>query len=181
MMPIGLLMIEHRLIERIVPLLEDEKDHLQEGRPPEVGLLESAIDFFRTYADRCHHGKEEDILFAELGEKELSQQHQAILDELLQEHEQAREAVRELSEGLKPGGSSNPDRDKIERSLQTLIRLYPEHITKEDKQFFIPCTDYLSEEEQSSMIEKFREFDQELIHEKYKKLMERFEARYTSC
>jgi hypothetical protein len=37
--------------------------------------------------------------------------------------------------------------------------------------------DYFSGEEQASMIEEFRKFDQQLIHEKYKSLIERLEAR----
>jgi hemerythrin-like domain-containing protein len=108
MMPIGLLMIEHRLTERAVPLVECEQDRLRRGRSPDVARLTEVVDFLRTYADRCHPGKEEDILFAELREKEVSQQHQTILDQLLREHEQAREAVRELSEGLTPGRVKQP-------------------------------------------------------------------------
>ncbi len=177
MMPIGLLMIEHRLIQRIVPLLERERCHLQESHPPDVELLRAAIDFLHSYVDRCHHGKEEDILFSALREKELSHQHQVILDELLREHEHAREAVRGLSDGLLPGGTGDHDRDKIERSLQILIRLYPEHIAKEDKQFFIPSMDYFSDDEKATMMDTFSDFDRHLIHEKYRGLVEGLEAR----
>ena len=54
------------------------------------------VDFFRTYADKCHHGKEEDILFRLLAGKPLSPSHKKVLDELMVEHGYAREAVGKL-------------------------------------------------------------------------------------
>ncbi len=71
MQAIGLMMIEHRLIEKIVPVLEKELERLNQGGVPDPLLIESAVDFFRTYADRTHHGKEEDILFRELKKKQF--------------------------------------------------------------------------------------------------------------
>ena len=46
------------------------------------------------------------------------------------------------------------------------------HIEKEDKHFFIPAMDYFSKEEQSAMLDEFRVFDRNMIHEKYKKIVE---------
>ena len=42
---------------------------LEKNLPPvEVDpvFIDTAVDFIRTYADRCHHGKEEDLLFKAL-------------------------------------------------------------------------------------------------------------------
>jgi hemerythrin-like domain-containing protein len=80
MMPIGPLMIEHRLIERLVPVLKEELRRINETNEVNDVLIEVAVDFFRTYADRTHHGKEEDILFRELKKKQLSTEHQKIMD-----------------------------------------------------------------------------------------------------
>ena len=66
MLPIGLLMKEHRLIERMVGLLVKELDRTKKVNDLNPVFIDSAVDFFRTYADRTHHGKEEDILFREL-------------------------------------------------------------------------------------------------------------------
>ena len=43
--------------------------------------------------------------------------------------------------------------------METLIKRYPVHIEKEDKHFFIPSMEYLSMQEQTAMLEEFREFD----------------------
>jgi len=48
------------------------------------------------YADRTHHGKEEDILFRDLEKKELSPNHTKIMDELVEEHIWARNTVGKL-------------------------------------------------------------------------------------
>ena len=73
MLPIAPLMIEHRLIERMIHLIQQELERIQANVAvdPEFAFVDSvfidtAVDFLRTYADRCHHGKEEDILFPEL-------------------------------------------------------------------------------------------------------------------
>ena len=79
MQPIGPLMIEHRLIERMFTLMQREWQRITENMAvdPEFHFvdpvfIDTAVDFIRTYADRCHHGKEEEILFAALQKKELA-------------------------------------------------------------------------------------------------------------
>ena len=62
MKPPGPLMIEHRLIERMIKVLAGELEHMAARAVANPQLIQVAIDFFRTYADRTHHGKEEDIL-----------------------------------------------------------------------------------------------------------------------
>ena len=57
MMPIGPLMKEHRLIERMIALMEKELGRLNAGEELDPGFIDIAVDFIRTYADRCHHGK----------------------------------------------------------------------------------------------------------------------------
>ncbi|MFH2128073.1 MAG: hemerythrin domain-containing protein, partial [Pseudomonadota bacterium] len=85
MQPIGPLMHEHRLIERMVALIQKQANQLQEGAKPDSRFIDDAVEFFRFYADRCHHGKEEDLLFLELRNKGLPSELSIITDELIQE------------------------------------------------------------------------------------------------
>ena len=82
MLPIGPLMIEHRLIERMISVISKELSSIETKREINEAFIGTAVDFIRTYADRCHHGKEEDILFRELGKKRLSNKHKQIMEEL---------------------------------------------------------------------------------------------------
>lgn len=178
MMPIGPLMIEHRLIERMIDVLQIEASRVAESKTINPVLLDSAVDFIRTYADRTHHGKEEDILFRDLAEKDLSSEDQGVMEELVNEHIYARQTVRGLVEAkeLYLKGDTGAIEAIVEQ-LETLVGLYPAHIEKEDKIFFPASMKYLTRSEQDAMIEEMREFDRRMIHEKYKSVVEHFEQR----
>ena len=183
MQPIGPLMIEHRLIERLLNLMAREFERIKANIEvdPEFAFvdpvfIDTAVDFIRTYADRCHHGKEEDLLFKALAEKDLSPEHRRIVDELIQEHVWAREATAGLvkaKEGYlleKPGAL-----DDLMEHMGKLVEFYPRHIEKEDKHFFIPCMAYFSEAEQADLLARMQEFDRLMIHEKYRGVVESIE------
>ena len=97
------------------------------------------------------------------------------MGELINEHVQARKMVGNLVDAKKrylAGSSSGPA--QIADCLDGLVEFYPKHIIKEDKHFFFPCLDYFSREEQDKMLQEFWEFDRQMIHEKYAKLVEEF-------
>jgi hemerythrin-like domain-containing protein len=73
MKPRGLLMAEHRLIERMISLIDKEVKRARGNIPLDEQFIEIALDFIRTYADRTHHGKEEEILFRDCDKKSMSQ------------------------------------------------------------------------------------------------------------
>lgn len=178
MMPIGPLMIEHRLIERMVALLRGELEEIGRGGSIDAVFIDSAVDFFRTYADRTHHGKEEDILFRDLDGKDLAPEHAEVMEELVREHVYARKTVSALVEAkeayLLGDGQAL---DTVSSNLGILIDFYPEHIEKEDKHFFIPCMEYLDQEERDAMLREFYDFDREMIHEKYRKMVEGYSGK----
>lgn len=175
MKPIGSLMWEHRLIEQMVALLRGEIDRITSKNTVNVILVEQAVDFFRTYADRTHHGKEEEILFRDLAQKTMSPEHRNMMDELVREHIHGRELVRKLVEAkdLYVNGYAEA-LPHIARELKELVDFYPKHIEKEDRRFFFPCLDYLSQDEQERMLQEFRDFDRNMIHEKYRTVVENF-------
>lgn len=176
MKPIGHLMWEHRLIEKMVRLFDSEIMRINEQNKINTVFIFSAVDFFRTYADRTHHGKEEDILFRELLKKKLSAEHDKITKELVEEHIYARKTVGRLLEANRKyiEGDSNSPQDVI-ACLRELSDLYPKHIEKEDKHFFFPILDYFTRQEQDAMLNEFWDFDKKMIHEKYKKVLGQFE------
>lgn len=178
MLPAGPLMIEHRLIERFIRILDSELIKIKRTDQVDFLFMDMGLDFFRTYADRIHHGKEEDILFKGLAKKQLKADHKKILDELIRDHIFARKRVGDLGEAKEKymKGDKAALKD-IAGSLQDLTTLYPAHIEKEDKHFFLPVMDYFSKDEQEKMLEQFREFDRCIIHEKYTKLVEGFEKK----
>ncbi|MFB3926374.1 MAG: hemerythrin domain-containing protein [Syntrophales bacterium] len=174
MKPIGPLMWEHRLIEKMVQLLKSEIGRIGERNAVNILLINQAVDFFRMYADRTHHGKEEDILFRDLAKKSLSEAHGRIMNDLIEEHRQARKMVTKLVDSKNAYLEGGDSLASISDCLRDLVEFYPKHIEKEDKQFFFPCLDYFSKDEQDAMLREFQEFDRQMIHEKYTRLVEEF-------
>ncbi len=176
MKPIGPLMREHRLIERMVVVLAAELDRMKTEKEVNFILVDAGVDFFRSYADRTHHGKEEDILFRDLAAKDMTPELVAMMEELVNDHVYGRGKVGQLVDARNrfAGGEPGALLEMIS-ALGDLVEFYPAHIFKEDKRFFFPCQEYFSREEQDSMLSEFDEFDRILIHEKYQKMVERFE------
>ncbi len=174
---IGPLMWEHRIIERMVKLLEKELIQIKKTEKIDTTLLLAGVDFFKTYADRTHHGKEEDILFRDLATKELSPVHKKIMDNLVEDHVFARKTVRTLLDASNSFAQGNKQSLKdVISALETLVALYPRHIYTEDKEFFYPCMEYFNTQEQECMLQEFYEFDKKMIHEKYTKMIQDFET-----
>ena len=172
----GPLMIEHRLIERMIHQIQ--KVLKQIGSTGEVDPLfvDTAVDFIRTYADRTHHGKEEDILFRDLQKKELSKDDKRVMAELIDDHVFGRQVTKKLIEANRRYRSGNKSALKdIADQLHTLVDFYPKHIEKEDKVFFPASRAYFSEKEDRAMLDEFWEFDKKMIHEKYKSVVEALE------
>jgi hemerythrin-like domain-containing protein len=177
MIPIGPLMREHRLIERMVALLDSEVKNIKAKGAVDPVFIETAADFYRTYADRCHHGKEEEILFRDLAKKDLSGDHLNIMNELVEDHKLGRKMVRGLIEAKERyvQGDASALKDIIEL-MEKLIEFYPNHIVKEDKEFFYPCMEYFDKEEKDRMLDEFWDFDKKMIHEKYERVVEKWES-----
>jgi hemerythrin-like domain-containing protein len=176
MKPIGPMMWEHRLIERVLRSVEAGIAEIKILNKIDPVYIDTVVDFIRTYADRTHHGKEEDILFRELKKKTLSEEHTLTMNELIEDHIFSRKTVAELVKGKEELLKGNSESfSVIIKSLETLTIFYPKHIEKEDKHFFYPVMEYFSDEDQDAMLEEFYEFDAKMIHEKYNKVAETIE------
>ncbi|MFP4114438.1 MAG: hemerythrin domain-containing protein [Spirochaetota bacterium] len=161
-------MVEHRLIERVIGAIRNEKKRLEDGGEFHPAAIDQFVDFMRTYADDCHHGKEEDILFNDMEGKKLADEDEQLRRDLISEHEFARKTTAELVEARNRLAAG--DRDQLSVVLdkfQALLDLYPQHIEKEDRRFFPNSEAYFTNEELDDMLRRFYDFDMEMIHAKY--------------
>ena len=175
--PVGPLIHEHRVIERAIRDLEHRIAIFEETRTVDPVYVDTVVDFIRTYADRCHHGKEEDILFRELATKPLSEDLARMMAVLVEEHRFARATTQRLVEQnarYVAGDASAVER--IAEAARVLVEFYPLHIEKEDRRFFKPCLEYFTEDERASILAEEHTFDRMLIHEKYLSVVERLEG-----
>jgi hemerythrin-like domain-containing protein len=183
MLPTGPLMMEHRVIERLIAVMHREMVRISGAladnpgaAPINPGFIDAAVDFIRTYADKTHHGKEEAILFVECGRKDLAPEHRALLNELLGDHTFGRQTTGSLLQAKED--HLRGDQEAVTVILQNMARLtefYPRHIHKEDHHFFPLCMDYFSQAEKDEILRRMWEYDQKMIHEKYRLVVEGLE------
>jgi hemerythrin-like domain-containing protein len=179
---IDVLMNEHRLIERALGSLETYAADLRAGAPPSREVVGDYAAFFRGFADRCHHGKEEDILFQRLLERGLPR-HAGPLAVMYHEHEVGRASVRELTAiAARPTPAGAADRDEVLACAGAYVPLLREHILKEDHVLYPMALQVLTGPELDAMEAQFAAFETGLradgSYDALEALAERLVARF---
>lgn len=173
----GPLMVEHRLIERMLRVMAVALARIRSAGKVDPFVVDIIVDFIRMYADRTHHGKEEDILFRDLDGKDLLAEDRQTMNELIAEHVFGRNTTKALVDAnIRYRNGDEAALADIAERLQALVEFYPKHIEKEDKVFFPASRAYFTDEEDRAMLAEFWEFDRKVIHEKYKSVVKDLEA-----
>ncbi len=153
MSAIETLVDEHRLISRMVNVLTVLRKSLEKGEDADVNVLMDVVDFFRVFADQCHHAKEEDALFPSLERHAISIQG-CTIESLKSDHKQARALMVTLAEGIRNYKSGDSTvRDDISATMGSAINLYKDHIWRENILLF-PTSEKLLQESELNDIEK---------------------------
>lgn len=177
---LGILMTEHRLIDRVVADAAVELGQIVKAeRAVDAEYLDAVVDFIRSYADRCHHGKEEDILFLELLTKPLPQPVEDAMRMLVDDHIWARAKTGALVAATVRyrAGDAGAVAD-ITDAMSKLLEFYPVHIEKEERSFFRMAIEQFTAEEREAMLVRFRAFDRLMpIQEKYRDVVRDLESR----
>jgi len=90
---------EHEAIERMLVVLDRVCRRLESGEGVKPEHLDQIVAFFRGFADECHHGKEEAVLFPAL-EKVGIPREGGPVGVMLHEHEQMRGYLRGVGEAV---------------------------------------------------------------------------------
>jgi hemerythrin-like domain-containing protein len=130
---IEVLMGEHRLIEQALGSLEAFAAEIRAGGPAPRRIVGEYAEFFRGFADVCHHGKEEQILFRRLLEEGFSRE-AGPLAVMYYEHELGRAHVRGLAAaGSGAGALVDPELAGLLAHADDFVPLLRQHILKEDR------------------------------------------------
>ena len=183
MKPTEILRREHVLIKRVLGALAAEADRIEAKAAVDAEGLRKGITFLRSFADRCHHGKEEVRLFPVLQAKGVGCE-PGDINVLIAEHEQGRKLVRAVESSI---GDAEKGQAASKASLCGCIREYrellTEHIRKEDDCLFPAADRALSQSEQDELLRAFEEFEQKEIgpgmHEHLHALAEELIRRWT--
>jgi hemerythrin-like domain-containing protein len=149
MRPIENLMSEHRVIETVLDCLERMADRAERDGQLDRASADQALEFLRLFADRCHHGKEEDVLFARMVERGMPKDGGPIAV-MLHEHGQGRALISAMAAAAAAGGAAafvGPARD-----YAALLRA---HIQKEDHILYPMAEQVLDDADQADLERRF--------------------------
>ena len=177
---------EHEAILRMLDVTEALARQLASDQPAEPQQLDDLLEFFRTFADRCHHGKEEDLLFPLMESKGMSRQG-GPTGVMLDEHEQGRALIRAMAEAAEDYKKAVPDAGARSAAAAAwaaaaagYAELLRQHIHKENNILFVIAENMLSPEEQQRLAAEFDRVETEKIgvgtHERLHKLVDRLAA-----
>ncbi|MFZ1613656.1 MAG: hemerythrin domain-containing protein, partial [Holophaga sp.] len=119
--PIQRMVVEHTFILRVIALLPRLIHALRQDFESALPLAIRTLEFVRTYADRYHHAKEEDILFR------FFEQGSDILGVMLQDHQDGRAHISAVAAAL-----AARQIEDVEAHLLAYGELLKSHIQRED-------------------------------------------------
>lgn len=175
---------EHRGIEVMLRIIDAVSTRPARGQEINSEDFNAILEFLSVFVDRCHHGKEEDFLFPAL-ESAGVQRDQGPIGILLQEHEQGRQLVAELRNGIKNLLSGDKSAaQKIEKAGRDYVALLTSHIDKEENVLFPMAASLLGPDKHEELFESFEQLEKERIgpgkHEAFHELLHRLEQTYVS-
>jgi hemerythrin-like domain-containing protein len=150
---------EHRVIERVLSALETGAWLLSQDASFQVEFFITAADFIQSYADGCHHGKEENILFQAMIENGMPLKGSPVAA-MLHEHEVARTYTRGLraaAERLQAGDQAA--RLEVVQYARRYANLLRNHIGMEDQIIFPAASQLIPPERQEIVWQDFERAD----------------------
>ncbi len=152
---------EHDAILKMLDAAETIGERLMRGEKVPDSTLTFFAEFFQEFADRSHHGKEEQFLFPEMLAKGLPEEGGPI-GVMLEDHAMGREFIRGLNQARNAYRAGAPEAAAAwARAAISYSAFLRQHILKENEVLFVIAEKMLSKEEQRKMAENFERVDVE--------------------
>jgi hemerythrin-like domain-containing protein len=142
---------EHEVILRGLAVLERLAERLAAGQPVKDTTLGELVQLFQTFADRCHHGKEEDQLFPAMRQKGMG----GTLAVFVEEHEEGRGYLRTLA-------SDAPDAERA-AAARRYVGMLREHIQRENEILFPLADELFSAEELNALVRAYEDVELRVV------------------
>lgn len=134
------------------------------------------IYFLKIFADKCHHGKEEDHLFKALIASGVPNEGGPI-GVMLQEHQRGRQYISLMSKSLE-----SRDLNNFKAAAVNYRDLLRRHIAKENNMLFVMADNLLDDTRQNELFEKFEQHEETVIghgvHEELHSMIHKWEDEF---
>ena len=171
---------EHVVIKQVLRCLRKIAEQCRSQGQLDAQAARDAIDFFRNYADRWHHAKEEAELFPVMEAKGFSRD-DGPTGVMIQEHETGRKRIRGMEAEI--DGASAGDDDAVRQfcyHARVYIEMLRQHIEKEDHSLFPMADKAFDEEDQQRLMDACAKIEAEApeTEKKYRALADSLAERY---
>lgn len=174
----NVLVEEHILILRMIALLEKNAPRTAEGLYSNWQFYLDGIDFIRSYADRFHHAKEEDVLFTALVDNGMPKENSPVAA-MLMEHDLGRSFVRSMETAvIEAQGGNRAVYQTIAENALGYAALLREHISKEDNILYPLAERVLPESMRPGILAGYEAAENQIapdFSEGYKRIVEQYE------
>jgi hemerythrin-like domain-containing protein len=142
---------EHEVILRALAVLERVANRLAAGEPVSDSTLAELVELLQTFADRCHHGKEEDQLFPAMRAKGVGD----VLAVFLEDHEEGRRHLRTLASGASGGQRAS--------AARRYVALLQDHIERENAVLFPMADALFTPDEQAALARAYEDVERRVV------------------
>lgn len=155
MKPTEILMAEHRVIEQVLDCLAELAHDCDTQSTIDRDSAGKLLELLSTFADRCHHGKEENQLFAMLERRGLPR-HVGPMAVMLEEHIVGRSLITDMRNALADAPvRPNDAARRFHRAASAYVELLRDHIAKEDGVLFPMAESMLNDADREQVLREF--------------------------
>lgn len=168
---------EHEAILSAIQILERMMVVIEKSPSVDTKDIHDFIGFLKEFADKCHHGKEEGLLFPALIRAGVAEKGGPI-GVMLADHAQGRKFIRDMEEAISP----DVDRVKLAQAARGYATLLRNHIQKENMFLFPMAEKMLTETQLEKLYEEFEDHEEKVIgqgrHEELHAMLKSLQEKY---
>ncbi len=168
---------DHEAILSALRILDQIANEIDKGSKPGKPDLVNFIGFLKEFADKCHHGKEEGILFPAMTQAGIPERGGPI-GVMLSEHVSGRDLIRRMDDAL----AGPLDYKKFAAAAKEYSSLLQSHIEKENSVLFPLAEKTLDAARLESLYESFEEHEEKVIghgrHEELHQMLKDLMSKY---
>ena len=155
--PVDTLEEEHQVILAVLDAMDRRADELTAGGSLDAEFWLLVAEFMENFADRCHHAKEEDLLFPALQQCGIPQEGGPIAV-MKHEHVEGRALKERLGRAAERG-----KREEVLQAAHALSYLLREHIAKEEKVLFQMARQLLNHQQVEEVLRGFTRAEEDVM------------------
>ena len=146
---------EHQAVLLTIRILDQITSKLENGQAVDSRHLDQILEFFQVFVDKCHHFKEEKVLFPAMVQAGIQQEFGPI-SVMLYEHARGRSLVQGMKIGVEAYRVHRADAiAQITENAEKYGRLLVKHINKENKVLYVMAERVLSPEKMVEIAKAF--------------------------